>query len=58
MRKLSLGTGAIIGGLLTAALTGLMYLTNKLVDLPFIPYEFFDWITRVLPGGWSPSAST
>ena len=51
MRKLSLGTGAITGGLLTAALTGLMYLTNKLVDLPFIPYEFFDWITRVLPGG-------
>ena len=51
MRKLRLGTGAIIGGLLTAALTSLMYLANKLVDLPFVPYEFFDWITRVLPGG-------
>ena len=51
MRKLRLGTGAITGGLLTAALTGVMYLANKLVDLPFIPYEFFDWITRVLPGG-------
>ena len=51
MKKLRLGTGAITGGLLTAALTGLMYLANKLVDLPFIPYELFDWITRVLPGG-------
>ena len=51
MRKLRLGTGAITGGLLTAALTSLMYLANKLVDLPFVPYEFFDWITRVLPGG-------
>ncbi len=51
MRKLRLGIGAVTGGLLTAALTGVMYLANKLVDLPFIPYEFFDWITRVLPGG-------
>ncbi len=51
MKKLRLGTGAITGGLLTAALTGLMYLAHKLVDLPYIPYEFFDWITRVLPGG-------
>ena len=51
MKKLRLGTGAITGGLLTAALTGLMYLVHKLVDLPYIPYEFFDWITRILPGG-------
>ena len=51
MKKLRLGTGVLTGGLLTAALTSVMYLTNKLVDLPFIPYEFFDWITRILPGG-------
>ena len=51
MKKLRIGTGAITGGLLTAALTSLMYLVHKLVDLPYIPYEFFDWITRVLPGG-------
>ena len=51
MKKLRLGTGVLTGGLLTAALTSVMYLANKLVDLPFIPYEFFDWITRILPGG-------
>ena len=50
MNKLRIWIGAVAGGLLTAALTGVMYLANKLVDLPFIPYELFDWITRVMPG--------
>ncbi len=50
MRELRLGTGAIVGGLLTAALTGALYLANKLLDLPLVPYDLFDWITRVMPG--------
>jgi DMSO/TMAO reductase YedYZ molybdopterin-dependent catalytic subunit len=27
-----------------------MYLARQIASLPFIPYELFDWITRVLPG--------
>ena len=49
MRK-NLGAGALVGGLLTASLTGLMYFADHLAGLPFVPYDFFDWLTRVLPG--------
>lgn len=27
-----------------------MYLAQQLARLPFVPFELFDWITRVLPG--------
>ena len=50
MRKLDLGTGAFVGGLLTAPLIAVMYLADHLAGLPFVPYDLFDWITRVLPG--------
>ena len=48
--NLSLGSGAVAGGLLTAPLVGLMYLIDKLAGLPFVPFALFDWIARVLPG--------
>ena len=50
MNKINVGTGALVGGLLTATLIGLMYLGDRLVGLPFLPFDLFDWITRVLPG--------
>ena len=50
MRKLSLGTGALVGALLTAALIGVMYLGQQLAGLPFVPYELFNWVARELPG--------
>ena len=50
MKKLSLGIGVLVGGLLTAPLIGIMYLANQLVDSPFPPFDFFNWIARVLPG--------
>ena len=50
LRNLSLGYGALAGGLLTAPLVGLLYLVDKLADLPFVPFALFDWIARVLPG--------
>ncbi len=37
LRTLSLGYGALAGGLLTAPLVGLLYLVDKLADLPFVP---------------------
>jgi DMSO/TMAO reductase YedYZ molybdopterin-dependent catalytic subunit len=43
-------TGALVGGLLTMALTGLMYLGRELLALPFVPFELFNWFSRQLPG--------
>ena len=42
MRRLKIGTGALVGGLLTAALTAVMYLGRQLFGLPFVPYELFN----------------
>ena len=50
MKRLSIGTGALCGALLTAPLMGVMYLAGELWGLPFIPYDLFDWVSRVLPG--------
>ena len=51
MKKWNLGIGALLGGLLTASLSGTLYLGRYLIDLPFVPYEIFNWISRELPGG-------
>ena len=48
MKKLSIGT--LVGALLAAPMLGVMYLGRHLVELPFLPYDLFDWSTRVLPG--------
>jgi len=50
MKKLKLGTGALVGALLTAPLIGVMYLADQWMGLPFVPFDLFDWLTRVLPG--------
>ncbi len=50
MKRLGIGSGALIGGLLTAPLLAIVYLGQAWLDLPFMPYDMFDWITRVLPG--------
>ena len=50
MTKPGLGSGALVGGLLTAPLIGLMFLARQLFGLAFVPLELFDWITRILPG--------
>ena len=50
MKRLSIVSGALSGALLTASLSGVMYLADKLAGLPFAPFDLFDWLTRVLPG--------
>src|SRR3972149_1065558 len=50
MKNTSLGTGALVGALLTAPLLAVMYLGDQLAGLPFVPFDLFDWMTRVLPG--------
>src|SRR5215470_16866844 len=41
---------ALIGALLTSPLIALFYLGWKLLGLPFVPFNIFDWISRALPG--------
>ena len=50
MKKRSLGAGALVGGLLTATMTAMMFLADQVADVSFVPFDLFDWITRVLPG--------
>jgi len=51
MRRPSLFLGAILGGLTSLPLIALSYLGQQLAGLPFVPFDLFDWLARVLPGG-------
>ncbi len=44
-------TGTLIGAVLTAPLIALLRLGNQLFGLPFVPFDVFNWMVRVLPGG-------
>jgi DMSO/TMAO reductase YedYZ molybdopterin-dependent catalytic subunit len=50
VKKPNILTGALVGGLLTAPLAALFYLGNILFNLTFVPFDIFEWMTRVLPG--------
>lgn len=42
--------GALLGGLTSLPLLALFYLGNRWLSLPFVPFDVFDWLTRMLPG--------
>ena len=50
IRRLGLGSSLLSGVVLSAPLTALLYLADKLAGLPFVPFALFDWIAKVLPG--------
>lgn len=54
MRKPTTGTalalGALVGVLLTAPLAAFFYLGWKVARLPFVPFDIFEWVSRLLPG--------
>ena len=50
MKQPSLAFGALIGGLTIIPVIALMYLGMHLAGLPFVPFDLFDWLARVLPG--------
>lgn len=49
-QKPSLITGAIVGALITAPFIAISFLADRIADLPFFPFDLFDWIGRVAPG--------
>lgn len=42
--------GALIGSLLTIPMIVLMNLAALILGLPFAPFDFFNWMSRMLPG--------
>ena len=50
LRKPSLWLGALVGLLLTMTLTSLLFLADQVAGLPFIPFDVFDYVSRILPG--------
>ncbi|MAT98328.1 MAG: molybdopterin-binding oxidoreductase [Anaerolineaceae bacterium] len=42
--------GGFIGGGVGLMLLALFYLGDRLFRLPFLPFNFFDWLARALPG--------
>jgi DMSO/TMAO reductase YedYZ molybdopterin-dependent catalytic subunit len=46
----SILTGALIGSLLTIPMIVLMNLAAQILGLPFAPFDFFNWMSRMLPG--------
>jgi len=45
------GLGLIVGLLLSAPLVSILYLLNATTGTPFIPFDLFDSMVRILPGG-------
>src|SRR5579864_5187374 len=42
--------GLSVAAMLTAALIGIFFFAWRAAGLPFVPFDTFDWQTRVLPG--------
>jgi len=42
--------GALVGLIVTLPVVAIFYLGDALLGLPFVPFDIFDWMARVLPG--------
>jgi len=42
--------GALAGAILTIAMIGVFFAGWRLAGWPFVPFDVFDWLARVLPG--------
>jgi DMSO/TMAO reductase YedYZ molybdopterin-dependent catalytic subunit len=49
--KLWILWAALIGGFTAIPVAGILYIGNQVASLPFAPFDWFDWLARVLPGG-------
>ncbi|MEZ4869195.1 MAG: molybdopterin-dependent oxidoreductase [Caldilineaceae bacterium] len=43
-------TGALLGGILSVPVITLLYFGERVAALPFVPFDIFDWLARILPG--------
>jgi DMSO/TMAO reductase YedYZ molybdopterin-dependent catalytic subunit len=42
--------GTVVGAMLTAVLIAVFFAAWRVAGLPFVPFDVFDWVSRVLPG--------
>jgi DMSO/TMAO reductase YedYZ molybdopterin-dependent catalytic subunit len=42
--------GALLGGLTSLPVIALLFLGSQIADLPFVPFDVFDFLARILPG--------
>jgi hypothetical protein len=49
-RITGMSTGVLAASLVTMALIGTRFFGWSVAGLPFVPFDVFDWLTRVLPG--------
>lgn len=47
---ISIWAGAWLGAVSAVALIGLLSLGDSVFGFPFVPFDIFDWMSRVLPG--------
>jgi DMSO/TMAO reductase YedYZ molybdopterin-dependent catalytic subunit len=52
MKRISLIRSSLLGALSTLTVVAMVYLGEQFARLPFVPFDIFDWMTRVLPGAW------
>ncbi len=55
-KKASLAKAGFFGALIGGAAVALSYLGHRIVTLPYIPFDIFDWMARILPGRLLASA--
>ena len=48
--RLGIFGGLSVAAMLTAALIGILFFAWRVAGMPFVPFDTFDWLTRVLPG--------
>ncbi len=51
MKRHALARGALAGLLISLPVLAIMAVAQQLIGLPFVPFDLFDWMARVLPGG-------
>lgn len=51
MTKPSIRLGILLGATTSVAVIALSYLAERTAGMPFLPFDLFDWIARLLPGG-------
>jgi len=40
----------LVASMISAALLGILFFAWRVAGMPFVPFDTFDWLTRVLPG--------
>src|SRR5262245_5291537 len=50
LRRPGIAGGSIVAAMLTTALIGILFCGWRVAGLPFVPFDTFDRLTRVLPG--------